>query len=707
MKRQWILFFIVCILFAWTLHAAEPASVNWSCVADQEVSATAGHVIGQPSNGTMLVRDYTGTLTTGDGPLGKYQRWWLNANWPDDTTASPDRYIEFIVEPEVGFTFHGTAISLYLNAGGTGNMKASLYYSTEADFSDPITLIENKSVSRDSAKLDEFAINAAVDEGGKLYFRIYPWLPGGSTNTGKYVFVQDVTISGTASVVTLPASALWELTDPGAGGTGLTVATAGQVEAQDELLNNTEINQYTGPAGSQRVRIAGNAWPALQTTQIDTVFIQFAVAPKPGFTLHVTSVSLGIAAASIDYMKANIYYSTDPEFANPTMVEYSTGIEGNYLGRDSLTAVSATDEVTVNSGETFYLRIYPWVDNDPSVRTGKYVCIKNVLIGGGIEGNPTAASVVWPFEADDSPVTTGPLIAENQMYSDAMKFYGTTQLPTTDTGETVTVGAIQTVSKVWNAEAGPTDSLYFQYAVAPKFGGTFFVDSVSIYIGGWFTQNLRAVFYYSKDPTFTEKTLLIADTALVGSQVAPLGASLSETVATGETFYLRVYPYNTQAEGWAKLVVVKNATIFGQTIGVTADPPEVVTTDVTYISTTFAYSGGTIPSDGGSAVIARGVVWNTDGSPTTADSKTEDGQGSGSFSSKLIDLQNGATYHVRAYATNNAGTSYGEEKVFSTLEALRPPTVTTASTDNILAISAQSGGEVTDWGGDSVIVRGV
>jgi predicted GH43/DUF377 family glycosyl hydrolase len=89
-----------------------------------------------------------------------------------------------------------------------------------------------------------------------------------------------------------------------------------------------------------------------------------------------------------------------------------------------------------------------------------------------------------------------------------------------------------------------------------------------------------------------------------------------------------------------------------------------IKTDLTTISTT---SGGNITDDGGEAVIARGVCWSTSVSPTTANSKTTDGIGSGKFASSLTGLSSGKTYYVRAYATNTAGTSYGDEQSFTTM----------------------------------------
>ncbi|MBW6497766.1 MAG: hypothetical protein K0B09_05225 [Bacteroidales bacterium] len=88
--------------------------------------------------------------------------------------------------------------------------------------------------------------------------------------------------------------------------------------------------------------------------------------------------------------------------------------------------------------------------------------------------------------------------------------------------------------------------------------------------------------------------------------------------------------------------------------------PVILTTDVTSITQITAISGGNISADGGATITARGVCWNTAENPTINDNKTTDGQGSGEFSSNMTGLTPNTTYYVRAYATNSAGTGYGE-----------------------------------------------
>jgi uncharacterized protein (TIGR02145 family) len=93
----------------------------------------------------------------------------------------------------------------------------------------------------------------------------------------------------------------------------------------------------------------------------------------------------------------------------------------------------------------------------------------------------------------------------------------------------------------------------------------------------------------------------------------------------------------------------------------------VTTSPVTSITAISAQSGGNITYDGGSPITVRGLCWNSSGDPTTADYKTEEGSGIGEFTSTMTGLQPNTTYYVRAYASSDSDTSYGESLTFTTL----------------------------------------
>lgn len=162
----------------------------------------------------------------------------------------------------------------------------------------------------------------------------------------------------------------------------------------------------------------------------------------------------------------------------------------------------------------------------------------------------------------------------------------------------------------------------------------------------------------------------------------------------GVTYYVTAYAINSAG------------TAYGQTLSFTtlANLPEVSTHTVTNITATTATCGGNVISDGGGIVTARGVCWSTSQNPTTSGSHTSDGSGTGSFTSSITGLTAGTTYYVRAYATNSAGTAYGQQKSFTTAAI---PTVSTSSITNISFSSATCGGTVSATGGSVIYSCGV
>ncbi len=164
------------------------------------------------------------------------------------------------------------------------------------------------------------------------------------------------------------------------------------------------------------------------------------------------------------------------------------------------------------------------------------------------------------------------------------------------------------------------------------------------------------------------------------------------------TYYVRAYAINNYGTGYGENV---SFTTNG------AQRPRVTTAAVTAITFDSATCGGKVTSAGASEVIARGVCWSTHYNPSTAGFTTNDGTGTGRFTSSITGLDPGTVYYVRAYATNSQGTTYGGRKRFTTASDTHVPAVSTVPVTNITEISAWSGGEITAGGGSPVTERGV
>ena len=122
------------------------------------------------------------------------------------------------------------------------------------------------------------------------------------------------------------------------------------------------------------------------------------------------------------------------------------------------------------------------------------------------------------------------------------------------------------------------------------------------------------------------------------------------------TYYVRAYAINSIG------------TTYGEpkTFTTLANLPTVITSTISNISPTTATSGGNVTTTGGDVVTARGICWSVSSYPTLNNAHTNDGNGIGAFTSNLTGLIPENTYYVRAYATNSAGTAYGNQYSLTT-----------------------------------------
>ena len=182
----------------------------------------------------------------------------------------------------------------------------------------------------------------------------------------------------------------------------------------------------------------------------------------------------------------------------------------------------------------------------------------------------------------------------------------------------------------------------------------------------------------------------------IGSTTQDVTTFSDKTISINTNYTYRVYSFNQ---------VGKSLQYSNEYNIKTFIAPVLTTSPVSFITLISASSGGYISSEGWSAVTSRGVVWGTSTNPTILSSpKTIDGSGKGIYESKLNELLPSTQYYVRAYATNNAGTGYGNEISFNTNT---PPTLTTLPITAITSSSAKSGGDLSSEGTFAVDYKGV
>jgi hypothetical protein len=91
---------------------------------------------------------------------------------------------------------------------------------------------------------------------------------------------------------------------------------------------------------------------------------------------------------------------------------------------------------------------------------------------------------------------------------------------------------------------------------------------------------------------------------------------------------------------------------------------EILTQTITNVSSTSVTATGSVISNGGSTITARGFCWSTTTNPTIENSISSETGTTGALTSTITGLTSGTTYFFRAYITNSTGTVYGNQISF-------------------------------------------
>ncbi len=280
----------------------------------------------------------------------------------------------------------------------------------------------------------------------------------------------------------------------------------------------------------------------------------------------------------------------------------------------------------------------------------------------------------------DSATVVGFVIAQGDGFTEKGVCYNTSESPTIDNNKVVYTEGGKPAATFYVTLSGlHYATQYYARAYATGNGGTVYGEQVTFTTlsvvpflttaaiteitgnsatgGGEVTDNggadvsARGICYSMEhNPT-------IANDKTTDGDGSGAFVSMLSNLKGNTTYYVRAYATNSVGTGYGPEVSFTTL----------VDLPEVTTSGVTGITKTSAISGGEVTDDGGADITARGLAWGMNPDPTITDHIIDGGMGMGTFVSNLTNLDKNTTYYVRAYATNSAGTGYGESIEFTTL----------------------------------------
>ena len=170
-----------------------------------------------------------------------------------------------------------------------------------------------------------------------------------------------------------------------------------------------------------------------------------------------------------------------------------------------------------------------------------------------------------------------------------------------------------------------------------------------------------------------------------------------EVLSSSTKHYVRAFARNARGLGLSEPVDFRTP---GETT-----KPEVTTVEVSEVNYNSAYCLCNVRCDGGLDLRKRGVCYGESATPGVTINIDAAEATLGEYGIRLTGLEPNKDYHVHAFATNDEGTSDGEDITFHTTDGR--PTVTTMGITDINETSATGGGNVTDQGYTPVTERGI
>lgn len=124
---------------------------------------------------------------------------------------------------------------------------------------------------------------------------------------------------------------------------------------------------------------AKSDWPAGETDENASRYIDFALAAPATMEVLVTRISMFIGAYSTGFMKCHINTGFGEGFTDAqTLYEAAQ----TALPDKEMIPVELTPTLTIPAGETLHVRVLPWLEQESG--SGKYILLHNMNIEGQV-----------------------------------------------------------------------------------------------------------------------------------------------------------------------------------------------------------------------------------------------------------------------------------------------------------------------------------
>ncbi len=216
---------------------------------------------------------------------------------------------------------------------GGSNLRVNILYSTDPTFTTNTQLTSNYILTRDVITNLSYTPTITVNDGSTLYLRIYPWWNSSTGASGKYVCLQNVTISGSAVLVGNPSLSTTPTTII-FGNVNINTFKEKSYILSGSLLTPSNGNiTITSPTGYEVSTVSGSNFsssiniPYTNGTISQTIFVKFFPTIDVVYSGNITNSgggttqSLSVSGTGVTNLITSYYVSGAGSDTNPGTID--------------------------------------------------------------------------------------------------------------------------------------------------------------------------------------------------------------------------------------------------------------------------------------------------------------------------------------------------------------------------------------------------
>ncbi|MCX6269405.1 MAG: choice-of-anchor J domain-containing protein [Bacteroidetes bacterium] len=396
------------------------------------------------------------------------------------------------------------------------------------------------------------------------------------------------------------------------------------------------------------------------TTTTNSTFTNFLSLPVNAFTTNISGISQQGTAIKLDVLNDRMMYRLQYR----SFAGYSTLVCNHTVDISSTVAGIRWYELRKSTGAWSIYQQGTYSPADNNSRWMGSIAMDssgNIALGYSVSGSSLFPSIRYCGRKKNDALNQMTIAERGIMngggsQTDAGSRWGDYSALSCDPSAKATFWYTQMYYSATSAISWKTRIASFRFAIPPgvtTLAATAISGTNATLNGSVNPNGVATTYNFEWGPSVSYGNTTATTSAGSGNSAVAVSAGLTGLTG-GTTHHFRI------------VATSANGTSYGDDLSFTPGVAVVATTAVSSITMSTAVSGGTVTTDGGLPVTARGVCWGTTANPLVSGNHTTDGSGIGSFVSSITGLSTNSLYHVRAYATNSSGTYYGSDLTFST-----------------------------------------